>query len=683
MDIRVKFSSRDPAIDKVLAFGRSGKVRQAKLFADRRAQTNPNAADILVALATVQIGARAYTDAQATLEKAVELDGQARQPRFLLGHLLAGTGRHGDALEVFESALELAAPGPADLSVLTTCALKTGNGPKAKTYAQALLRHDPSNAQARQLLEQALKLAKDPQPHMVVRRTSGLFYYKVGKLKQALNDLGAATELAPADGQSWKYLAVVHRELKNYQLAEDCIRRAIDEMGEDWESANILGLILQETNRFSEALDFFAKASDLNPENETALGNAVLAMHYLPDQDIAGIRETIDRHAARVSDGIKAKAWPAPSIGEVSAARPLRVGLLSGRFKRHPTLHLALAGLEHLDHQRFQLIAYSNGPFEDDYTQRLRDICVEWRRIDTMADDRAEALMHADALDLLIDMAGTTQGRPRLIARKPAPVIAKWVGGLYNTTGLDTVDWLIADGTEVPEDLDGLYTETVYRLPDGYVVYELPEQMPDVSALPALTNGHLTFACLNNAAKINRPLVRMWADILRQVDGSRLMLKSAGYSSDSLVEQVTGWFISEGIADDRLHIEGPSPHRALLRTYNRTDIALDTSPYSGGLTTCEALAMGNPVVAQPGLTFAGRHSASHLANIGRREWIAASPREYVEKVVALASDRDRLADIRANLRDEVLESPLCDPARFARNLEEGLLHMAQGPAKLA
>ena len=174
--------------------------------------------------------------------------------------------------------------------------------------------------------------------------------------------------------------------------------------------------------------------------------------------------------------------------------------------------------------------------------------------------------------------------------------------------------------------------------------------------------------CFNNPAKVTPQAIEVWAEILRQLPGARLVLKYKGWNNGGVARRFTEMFVAQGIDPGRLELLGASPHAELLAEYNRIDLALDPFPYSGGLTTCEALWMGVPVVTCPGETFAGRHSLSHLTNVGLTETIAGDLDEYVKLAVSLAGDLPRLAMLRAGLRERMAASPLCDGKRFANNL---------------
>jgi predicted O-linked N-acetylglucosamine transferase (SPINDLY family) len=212
-------------------------------------------------------------------------------------------------------------------------------------------------------------------------------------------------------------------------------------------------------------------------------------------------------------------------------------------------------------------------------------------------------------------------------------------------------------------------------MPDGYICYDPPAYAPTVTPLPATQRGYVTFGCFNNPAKITPHVIDVWARIFRRLPEARLVLKFKGWNDVGLTRRIAETFVAHAIDARRVEFLGHSPHAELLAEYGRIDLALDPFPYSGGLTTCEALWMGVPVITCPFETFASRHSLSHLANVGLKETIAHDLDEYVELAVSWGSDLPRLAALRERLREQMAASPLCDGKRFAANLTR-LLHEA-------
>jgi predicted O-linked N-acetylglucosamine transferase (SPINDLY family) len=273
----------------------------------------------------------------------------------------------------------------------------------------------------------------------------------------------------------------------------------------------------------------------------------------------------------------------------------------------------------------------------------------------------------------LIDLGGYGDlGMMPLCAHRLAPIQMKWVGSQNHSTGLAEMDWFITDRWETPASLAGLYSERLQTLPDGYVCYSPPPYAPDVAALPALASGQVTFGCFNNLAKVTRGTVVAWARILCAVPASRLLVKCHQMVDPITRARLLADFATQGVTADRIVTRAGSPHRDLLGQYSDVDIVLDPFPYTGGLTTCEALWMGVPVVTLAGEIFAARHSASHLSNIGLADWVAGDLDRYHHIATTRARDLASLAVLRQGLRARMKASPLCDGRRFGRNLGSAL-----------
>ena len=313
-------------------------------------------------------------------------------------------------------------------------------------------------------------------------------------------------------------------------------------------------------------------------------------------------------------------------------------------------------------------------------TGRLRGLSDQWRDIAGKTDDRVAALIREDRIDILVDLAGHTAGNRLLVfARKPAPVQVTWLG-YPNTTGLEAMDYRLTEAvSDPPGQTERWHSEELIRLPGTFSCYGPPAESPPVGPLPALEAGHVTFGCFNNLAKLTPPAIELWSQILREVPGARLLLKSRGLADLETAAGVREEFGRRGIEPARLEFNGQelsvTNHLAL---YNRVDLALDTFPYNGTTTTCEALWMGVPVVTLAGATHVARVGASLLTHLSVEELIADSPVGYVARCVDLAGDLPRLAEIRAGLRERMRASPLCDAPGFTRGFEDALRGMWRG-----
>jgi protein O-GlcNAc transferase len=445
--------------------------------------------------------------------------------------------------------------------------------------------------------------------------------------------------------------------------AEAAYRRALQHKPDHVEAMNSLAAnVLTHTGRTDEAAAVYRQALAVQPEHAVCHSNLLLNEHYRPGVTPAGLAEAHaaweGRHAAPLRS-----AWR-PFAHDRDPERPLRVGFVSADFGLHPVGLFLAPVLERLRPPEWSTVCYANQRKADEQTQRLARAAGLWRNVADLDDEALAAQVRADGIDLLLDLSGHTGGNRLLtFARRPAPVQLTWMA-YVGTTGLAAMDYLIADRFHVPAGAERHYVEKVLRLPAGYLCYEPPAYAPAVGPLPALAAGRVTFGAFHNPAKITPRVVATWADVLRRVAGSRLVLKSHWLDDADLRRRLTEQFAAHGIAAGRLELLGNTGHREQLERYNTVDLALDSFPYSGGLTTCEACWMGVPVVTCPGETFASRHSLGHLSNAGLTETIAADPADSVGTAVRLAHDLPRLADLRAGLRPRMAGSSLCDAARF-------------------
>lgn len=427
---------------------------------------------------------------------------------------------------------------------------------------------------------------------------------------------------------------------------------------------------LLDTGRLADALAAFERSIAMEPDNPVPYINKIVALHYSPNHTAEDILKECKGFQKRFSP--KGKILRA-HVSDLSPDKTLRIGMISDGFRRHPVGSMITLALAHIPKEEIEFFAYATNTHQDDITRKIKNICTKWEDVKDLSPEELDRLIRSDKVDILIDLSGfNTNSRVRAVMMEPAPIIVKWVGGLISSTGLDAMDYLISDKVETPLGADELYTEKLIRLPNDYICFDAPSYTPPLNDLPAERNGYVTFGCFNNAAKINDILLERWAGILNAVPKSQLFLKSHGYSSKEFCERIHDFFARLGIEKNRIRLEGPAPHRELLDCYNDVDIALDPWPYSGGLTTCEALLMGVPVITLPGPTFAGRHSATHLVNAGLPELVADDWDRYHQLAVSLANDLDNLATIRQNLRFILLQSPLCDAERFGRGFSNAM-----------
>lgn len=496
-------------------------------------------------------------------------------------------------------------------------------------------------------------------------------HHRLGNNKQSFDYINQAELLEPENTSVLHHKSLIYRNMYQYNDAINYLQKVVDLGGATSAVWNNLGLAHQNIGLFDLAESYYLKAAEsAGRHDDTAYNNQIQLNHYIPNsspQKIFNLATRWERKYARNLQKINLDTH------DNTANKVLKIGLVSGGFRMHPVGQMITQILELLPQHEIQLIVYSSNLKEDYVTQRIKNAVSQWHTIDHLKGKKLAEKIASDDIDILFDLSGHMSGsRMTTMAMKPAPILVKWVGGLINTTGLSTMDYLLSDNIETPVGVDEWYTEKLIRMPHDYVCYEAPAYSHDVYSPPVIRNGYITLGCFNNPQKINGVVLEQWANILHQLPNSRLFLKSFEFNSSTLVNNVTNTMAELGISAERLIIEGPSSHSDLLKAYNKVDIALDPWPYSGGLTTCEAMFMGVPVVTYPGPTFAGRHSATHLTNVGLGQLVANSWEEYQALVLNLANDLDNLSNIRKHLRGALLESPLCDAQSFARHFANAM-----------
>ena len=358
--------------------------------------------------------------------------------------------------------------------------------------------------------------------------------------------------------------------------------------------------------------------------------------------------------------------------------RPRRIGFISADLRMHVVAFFIEKLLGLLGAQGYEVYAYSasSPQLDDAVTQRLRASVSGWRSVHGLAARAAAELIAQDQIDILVDLSGHSGGnRIDVLAHKPAPVIATWLGYL-GTTGLNTVDFRIVDGyTDPPGLTEAHHSEQLMRLAHSQWCYLPMSNLPAITPLPALRTGYITFAALNSFAKTSAEAVTLWAQLLARVPGSRLLI--AGIPQGQPRQWITELMLAQQVAPTRLEFLPRIEPMPYMANFSRIDIALDSYPYNGGTTTCDALYMGVPVLTRAGQHSVARSGVSLLSNVGLPEWVAHSPEAFLEIGQRLASDIPALAQLRAGLRQRFMASPLGDQALFAQDFAAALDEMWQ------
>ena len=431
------------------------------------------------------------------------------------------------------------------------------------------------------------------------------------------------------------------------------------------ESQLYLGHALTEQGLFREASRSFARALELAPARWDVFSSSLFCLHLDPELDAP---TSFARHQAfgqLLAATVGHSGAPAPAS---LVERKLRIGYVSPDFCAHPVSYFLEPILRHHDPSRFEIHCYSDVRCPDDLTERLSGLVQGFVPVSGWSHEQLCERIRADQIDILVDLAGhTAQNRLPVFARRPSPVQVSWLG-YFDTTGLEAIDYRIADEHSVPAGAQEHFVERVVWLPRSANCYQPPSSPPP--APPAcLERGHITFGCFNNPAKINREVCQTFASILHAVSGSRLCFKYRSFSDPELRQRYLAWFAAERISAERLDFDGSSAIPEFLAAFARIDVALDPFPYGGETTALHTLWMGVPLVTLEGPRLVQRLGSRVLRICGLDCWVAESRADYVEIACRLARHPDALARLRPELRRRLQASPLLDHSGVTRELE--------------
>ena len=488
----------------------------------------------------------------------------------------------------------------------------------------------------------------------------GVVQQLAGDLEGAMASYRRAIALRPDDGLALTHLGAALAAQGRLTEAEAMHRAALARAPDLAEVHNNLGILLKDQGRFEEAAQAYRAALAIRPDDAAIHSNLLLCLCGDPAVNaptlLAAHREWAACHAPSLP------ATPAAHDPE----RVLRIGYVSPDFRSHSVASFIEPVLVHHDRSRFFVACYAELSAADETTARLRGFADLWRDTAALSDEALAQRIRDDGIDILVDLAGHTAGnRLPVFGRRPAPVQASWIG-YPATTGLAAIDYRLTDAwADPPGESECGHAEALLRLPSGFLCYAPPADSPPARTVSR--DGPTVFGSFNNLSKVTPAVIALWARVLHAVPKSRLLLKSRQLGDAGMRKRIIDGFEKHGIPNRRLDLRGRMESRAdHLALYASVDVALDSFPYNGATTTCEALWMGVPVVVLAGERHAGRVGVSLLTRAGLPAMIAENPEQYVAVAARLAAERPE----PSALREAVARSPLCDAAGFTAALEE-------------
>lgn len=629
-----------------------GRLEEAEVSLRRAIAIKNNSADAHVNLGATLNDLGRLNEAQACYLKALQIDPNLAEAHYNLGNTLKNIWRLDEAEASYWRALQIK-PG----FVNALCNLGV--------ILQATGRLDEAEA----CLRRAIQL----KPNYIEAYSNlGSTLHDMGRLVEAQDVYKMALQIKPDHAEIQSNLGNTLHDMGRLHEAEASYRRALAIKPDFTQALSNLGNTLQDMGRLDEAIGCFQGALAIDPNYIKARSNLLFILNYKAEYTPMYCLNEARQYGKVVSNKVTEKYTQWSS--ELQPER-LRIGFVSADFRNHPVGYFLENILSQLALTAVELIAYPTIHKSDELTARIKPYFSAWKPLYGKSDEAAARLIHDDRVHILIDLSGHTQhNRLPIFSWKPAPVQVSWLG-YFATTGVAEIDYIIGDRYVSPNNETEHFTEKIWQLPDCYWCFSEPNQTIEVTSLPALTSGRITFACFNNLTKMNDSVVAVWARILSAVPGSKLFLKYSQLNDPLIRESTLQRYAKYGITADRLIFEGTSPRAEYLACYHRVDIALDPFPYPGGTTSLESLWMGVPVITKRGDRFLSHAGETIAHNAGLSEWVAVDEEDYVAKAVLFASDMGGLARLRSGLRQQVLKSALFDATRFAGHFEKAMWMM--------
>lgn len=609
-----------------------GKHADAEMSARRAIQLMPQRPESWHNLATSQSGQQQWQEALNSYERAIELGIKNIQTRLAAGRVAIAVKAHATVITHFSAVLEFESVSNA---IKLDCLIQIGKANEALDAWQAAIG----------AYQAALKVDQDCAEVLVLL---GNLFKRIGWMDDA----------------------------------RMCYRRVLERTPDCAEAEFNLGAVEHASGNYKAALQHYRNAISINPALPALWSNLTACMIYSAEVDpneIPQVLQAFDRTIAKPLRGNTSYS------GSTDPKRRLKVAYVSADFRAHPVGYLALPLIEGHSRDQFHVTAYFSHHKPDEWTSRFRAASDAWVDAAGMDDAHLAEKIRSDKIDILVDLAGHTEGNRLLaFARKPAPVQATWMG-YVTTTGMDAIDWRLTHIDADPPEFDKHYSERLWRLPGTMWCFRPLPNMAEVGSSPFLKNGYVTFGTFNRFSKNSSQALAAWAEILRRVPGSKLIVCG---TPEKMADGLGRFFSEHRVSKDRIQTVGSVGHERFWALHSEVDIALDPFPFNGGMTSCETLWLGVPLVTCTGSTnisagggaefksrFASRMGFAFLNNIGLRELSATTIPHYIETAVALASNPSGLSRLRGELRSRMRASPLMDEKRFVHEVESAYRQM--------
>jgi protein O-GlcNAc transferase len=664
--------------DAALQLQRAGRFAEAETIYLRIIQNDPRHADANHMLGVIAYLTNRGDQAISRISQAIAINPAITDYHYNLGKILASQNRLEEALAAYYQAAKLTPEDAQTHHAIAIVLHSQKNWPEAVAAYQRAIELRPDLADAlNNLANLWLESGNFTAAIETYRRVIALqpkwslAFYNLGSALSAKGDIDGAIDafeqaliLEPSLILAHNNLANALKEKGRFDLAIEQFEKLLAiEPNNAMALTNLAG-VLFENGQIESAIACYDRALAAEPQRVSTHHNRLFTLHYHPQYDVRALTTEYQKWNQKLARPLAASILP--HTNDPDPGRKLKIGYVSADFRAHPVGHFLISPFENHDRTHFEIVGWSDVPWQDEITQRLRKCCDAWHNICGWTDEQLANTIRESQIDILVDLSLHSAGSHLLaFARRPAPIQISWLG-YPGSGGLETINYRLTDQFLEPSENEYPLPEKPLFLPDCFWCYNPMGTEPSVNALPAISNGFITFGCLNNFNKVSDATLDLWARVMTAIENSRLLLLAPqGSARARVLERLN----RGGIEENRIDFVPRQPRPIYLRSFHNIDICLDTLPYNGHTTSLDSLWMGVPVVTRIGNTPPGRGTYSQLSNLGLGELAGRNDEEFVNIATLLANDLPRLERLRRTLRDRMERSPLMDGKRFAKNLE--------------
>ncbi len=498
----------------------------------------------------------------------------------------------------------------------------------------------------------------------------GNVFKDLGKFNEAISKYQHSIKLNPSYAEAYYNQGLVYIKLHKYNESIKSFQYALKIKPNYLDAYFDLGQAFVNVGQFEEAISNFQKTIKLKPDLSSAYNNIFFTLQYMEKVDLnffLSLAKKFRSSIKNIDENLLQK------YQFENKPKKLRIGFVSGDFWSHPVGYLLLDTIKNLKNKKLELTAYSNFSKKDDVTIKLKSYFNHWHEIENKEDIEVINQIRKDKINILFDLSGhSAKNRLTVFMNKPAPMQISWAG-YPGFVGISEIDYVIGDRYVTPKKENKFFTEKVYLLPNIWMCFTPPKYEVKIEELPAIKNKYITFGSFNNLSKINKEVVFLWSKILKAVPKSKIFLKSHVLNDPYFKKLIINIFEKNNINIDSIILEGRSSRKEYFACYNKIDIALDPFPWSGAISTWEAIWMGVPVLTKKGnKRFASHQSESINYNSEMSDWIAKDENEYLDKAIKFAANVNELKKMRKNLRKKTINLPAFNSTLFAEDFNKAL-----------